>query len=649
MTKYILPLLFAAAGFGQTIPNAVPPPAAQVQFVDANGVPLAGGKLYTYAAGTTTPQASYTDSSAGTPNTNPIILDAGGRAQLWIGPNAYKLVLQDANGVQQWTEDNLVDTTLNFVNYVKTAGTATLISYTPPNGQPQTTVAAELTLLTTHPYIDLKINCGAKGDGTTNDYTAITTCLASNSIVYAPPGTYCTQTPLIIPNKTQLLGAGRGDSGGPNTVFKACSGFPINSAVISLCSTPGPCSGVQAENLTIDCNHIAGCTAAYNAYAQEQSWYRRVLAINYKAYGFWLDVGTNSTSAAQNSGPYEDLEALPGADAVATTVCFDALRVPNFRGVRGITCNASSYSVIPTAAIVIDGSSPARVSDAHVEHSTNAVQIGSAANGTSDVVVENLSTGPDVANAVNLYSAAVQNVTVIGVQSSAGNVILDNCNSITLPATTGSGFYATGYGSCGHQTVLTTRQDIPLKLQTALTVLKNENIAGTGSFSDDGKICLGPGLPFCAYVHESNNSGEPGAVLKTDNLGALIQNSQVSGGAPGGGLHLLGNGFSTDAAFAEVGAGLTSDGGTYTARATSAAFVQFTDGGIGFYSNTGLTPGTTFTPTLRFQWLTSTGNLQVQSGGAFAFNGNTGFTGTKTAGSCTIVFQAGIATNVTGC
>ena len=47
--------------------------------------------------------------------------------------------------VQQWTEDNILDTALYFVNYVKTAGTATLISYQPPNGQAPTTVAAELT------------------------------------------------------------------------------------------------------------------------------------------------------------------------------------------------------------------------------------------------------------------------------------------------------------------------------------------------------------------------------------------------------------------------------------------------------------------------------------------------------------------------
>ena len=50
------------------------------QFLDNDGVPLAGGFIYTYAAGTTTPLAAYTDSTGVTPQTNPIVLDGNGRA-----------------------------------------------------------------------------------------------------------------------------------------------------------------------------------------------------------------------------------------------------------------------------------------------------------------------------------------------------------------------------------------------------------------------------------------------------------------------------------------------------------------------------------------------------------------------------------------
>lgn len=83
-------------------------PWVAVQFVDANGNPLDGGKLFSYQAGTTTPLATYTDSTLGTPNTNPVILDSAGSASVWIGSGAFKFVLEDANSSVIWTRDNVV-------------------------------------------------------------------------------------------------------------------------------------------------------------------------------------------------------------------------------------------------------------------------------------------------------------------------------------------------------------------------------------------------------------------------------------------------------------------------------------------------------------------------------------------------------------
>jgi hypothetical protein len=82
-------------------------PQFDQQFFSNNGIPLAGGFIYTYAAGTTTPLAAYTDSTGNTPQTNPIVLDGNGRAPIWLGSAAYKLVLQDANNVTLWTVDNV--------------------------------------------------------------------------------------------------------------------------------------------------------------------------------------------------------------------------------------------------------------------------------------------------------------------------------------------------------------------------------------------------------------------------------------------------------------------------------------------------------------------------------------------------------------
>lgn len=82
-----------------------PPP--KLQFFDANGNPLAGGFLYSYVAGTSTPLATYNDASGTTYNTNPIILNARGEANVWLGAAAYKLKLETAANVEIWTVDNI--------------------------------------------------------------------------------------------------------------------------------------------------------------------------------------------------------------------------------------------------------------------------------------------------------------------------------------------------------------------------------------------------------------------------------------------------------------------------------------------------------------------------------------------------------------
>ena len=82
------------------------------QFFDNNGAPLTGGKLYTYAAGTTTTQATYTTNSGATAHANPIILDSAGRVsaggQIWLTVGlSYKFVLKTSVDTQLWSADNI--------------------------------------------------------------------------------------------------------------------------------------------------------------------------------------------------------------------------------------------------------------------------------------------------------------------------------------------------------------------------------------------------------------------------------------------------------------------------------------------------------------------------------------------------------------
>lgn len=87
----------------------------KVQLFDNNGAPASGFSLCTFAAGTTTPQATYAD-NAGTVNPNPVVLDSAGRATVYLGAFSYKFILYAANGTgcpnsaaQIWTQDNIYD------------------------------------------------------------------------------------------------------------------------------------------------------------------------------------------------------------------------------------------------------------------------------------------------------------------------------------------------------------------------------------------------------------------------------------------------------------------------------------------------------------------------------------------------------------
>lgn len=72
------------------------------QFFDANGKPLNGGFLNTYAAGTTTPTATYTTKAGTIQNANPIQLGSDGRPanEIWLlAATGYKFVLTSSVSV----------------------------------------------------------------------------------------------------------------------------------------------------------------------------------------------------------------------------------------------------------------------------------------------------------------------------------------------------------------------------------------------------------------------------------------------------------------------------------------------------------------------------------------------------------------------
>lgn len=172
---------------------AVIAPQPKLQFFTADGTPLVGGKLYSYAAGTTTPLATYTDESASTVNSNPIVLDSRGEASVWLGNQSYKLKLTTANDQEIWTVDDLNVPVTDPLAALAAATGATLVGFK----QSMTTAVARTVAAKLQETVSVK-DFGAVGDGTTNDTSAFNAALAAQEggVVLVPGNeTYRLATP----------------------------------------------------------------------------------------------------------------------------------------------------------------------------------------------------------------------------------------------------------------------------------------------------------------------------------------------------------------------------------------------------------------------------------------------------------------------
>jgi len=175
-------------------------PAPILRVYDNSGNLAVGGLVYTYIAGTTTPVATYTDSTGSTPQANPIVLNSRGEASIWLTPGqAYKYVVYDAAGNLLWTEDQITNVSLS------ASSGASSIGYTQGGtGSITTNVAVRL-----GQFVDVHLDFGAVDDGATNYTTAFTNATALGVPVYVPKnGTYYVVTALTNSQKELLWGPG---------------------------------------------------------------------------------------------------------------------------------------------------------------------------------------------------------------------------------------------------------------------------------------------------------------------------------------------------------------------------------------------------------------------------------------------------------
>lgn len=182
-------------------------PAPVFQGSGFGGLPLPFGQLFTYIAGTTTPQATYVDSTQTTQNLNPVILNASGQASVWlvIG-QTYKLVLQDSFGNTVWTQDQVA-------GGINLTSLLAILTQTVLGGilYPPTAQEAGLTLVNLWYPPGNVLRYGTNSmPGTTDMSLAIQNAcnqcaVQGGAAVFFPAGTYLVNTTITITSPQQAL------------------------------------------------------------------------------------------------------------------------------------------------------------------------------------------------------------------------------------------------------------------------------------------------------------------------------------------------------------------------------------------------------------------------------------------------------------
>ena len=184
-------------------------PAPKFYEHDSNGDPLASGLVYTYENNSVTPLATYTDAAAGTANANPVVLDAAGRADIWLKTDAlYTFVVKTSAGATVYTVND-ISAAANFTSFAASSGAALIGFIQAGSGAVATTLQTKgRQVVSAFDYMTAAMIADVIANTAAVDVTAAIQSAATYSSVYFPAGTYKVTAQISVPANRTLYGLG---------------------------------------------------------------------------------------------------------------------------------------------------------------------------------------------------------------------------------------------------------------------------------------------------------------------------------------------------------------------------------------------------------------------------------------------------------
>jgi len=503
---------------------------AGAQFFDNNGVILSGGLVYTYAAGTTTPQTTYTTSAGNVAHTNPIVLDSAGRVasggEIWLTDAvAYKFVLKTSVAVTIGTYDNVTGNASGIYAAFAASSGSSLVGFIQSG-----TGAVPMTVQTKLRQIINVKDFGATGDGGTDDTAAIQAALNAagvNGTVIFNNGVYFVSSTLYgFPNQT-LRGGGsnstlikRTGNYGDTLVFGGATSASGHVCIYDMWFKHGSGDYTKGINSLPD---LATSGAHIRLYGSQQAiisnvWIWRLpyqlvfesgslgIVENCHFYGIW----DNDYSAAQEGIAQLLLKGLPTLGIVTSTTIRDCFFTGDAAFARPVTFTPSTGNVTLNITDCVGSQYGVQITDSEDLDMTGCYL---SSHSNSSVLVDNTPADPAFQLRIfgNFFDVAKYqsiNIGPVNSQSSYINITGNTFNG------EGTGLHAINVNSSSgsfssHSSIIANNNFLAhIGTPILLAGLYASNVIGN-TFTSYNILNVSPSDPsYCSAVYVTDQSAE---------------------------------------------------------------------------------------------------------------------------------------------